>query len=294
MSGSLGRKITGRTPSPGTRSSARQSVAEPSACVGDAQIARICAVAGPSALDRVARAEQRLYACANLMDRPRPVTTLRSPTAPFSKVVPSSRPHRGCPHRIRREHRGVLAAGHFDARSWADAELDSVFEGAFPALITADHVAKKYIGRSVSGPRTEHHPGRGRSRSWCGRSGVPITWNGEVADLPAGCTDTTRRAAEGRERAEEPGTFVICGGIVSPGRTGKAWPASSARPCGLAPGAGCRRVLAPVRPTLRPKTRSRRSARSRAGPGTTAHLGEHGSAIVRSHALPVRGRGSRG
>jgi len=166
------------------------------------------------------------------MDRPRPVTTSRSPTAPFSKVVPGSRA---------RIAAALTASGGNIGVSWppgvsmpapGPAGLHSVFEGAFPALITADHVAKKYIGRSVSGPRTEHHPGRGRSRSWCGRSGVPIRWNGEVADLPAGCTDTTRRAAEGRERAEEPGTFVICGGIVSPGRTGKAWPASSARPCG--------------------------------------------------------------
>jgi hypothetical protein len=167
------------------------------------------------------------------MDRPRPVTTSRSPTAPFSKVVPGSRA---------RIAAALTASGGNIGVSWppgvsmpapGPAGLHSVFEGAFPALITtAAHVANEYIGRSVSGPRTEHHPGRGRSRSWCGRSGVPITWNGEVADLPAGCTDTTRRAAEGRERAEEPGTFVICGGIVSPGRTGKAWPASSARPCG--------------------------------------------------------------
>jgi hypothetical protein len=151
------------------------------------------------------------------------------------------------------------------------AELDSVFEGAFPHSSPPTIVAKEYIGRSVSGPRSEHHPGRGRSRSWCGRSGVPIRWNGEVADLPAGCTDTTRRAAEGRERAEEPGTFVICGGIVSPGRTGKSLAGQLITALGgLAPGAGCQRVLALVRPTLRPKTRSRRSARSRAGPGTTA------------------------
>jgi hypothetical protein len=40
-----------------------------------------------------------------------------------------------------------LAVERLDARSWADAELDPLFEGAFPAFITADQVAKKYIGR---------------------------------------------------------------------------------------------------------------------------------------------------
>jgi hypothetical protein len=32
--------------------------------------------------------------------------------------------------------------------------------------------------------------------------GVPIRWNADLADLPAGYTDTTKRAVEGRERGE--------------------------------------------------------------------------------------------
>ncbi|HEX9545822.1 MAG TPA: GNAT family N-acetyltransferase [Acidimicrobiales bacterium] len=82
---------------------------------------------------------------------------------------------------------------------------------------------------------------------------MPIKWSGDVADLPAGYTDTTRRAVEGRARAEQPDTFVICGAIVRPGRTGQGLAGQLITALrDLAPGAGCRRVLAPVRPTLKP------------------------------------------
>ncbi len=43
-----------------------------------------------------------------------------------------------------------LAVERFDARSWPDSELDLLFEGAFPAYITAGQAAKANIGRSVS------------------------------------------------------------------------------------------------------------------------------------------------
>lgn len=79
--------------------------------------------------------------------------------------------------------------------------------------------------------------------------GVPIRWTGDLADLPAGYTGTIRRAAEGRERAEPPDTFVICGAIVRPGQ-GLAGQFLTAL-CELAP-QGCQRILAPVRPTLKP------------------------------------------
>ncbi len=41
-----------------------------------------------------------------------------------------------------------LAVERFDARSWPGGELDPLFEGAFPAYITADQAAKGYIGRT--------------------------------------------------------------------------------------------------------------------------------------------------
>jgi GNAT superfamily N-acetyltransferase len=83
--------------------------------------------------------------------------------------------------------------------------------------------------------------------------GVPIRWTGDLADLPAGYTDTTRRAVEGRESGEQPDTLVICGAIVRPGRTGQGLAGQLITAVrDLAPQAGCQRILAPVRPTLKP------------------------------------------
>jgi hypothetical protein len=46
---------------------------------------------------------------------------------------------------------------------------------------------------------------------------------------------------------------VICGGIVSPSRTGQGLAAELIKAlCGLAEPAGCERIIAPVRPTLKP------------------------------------------
>jgi hypothetical protein len=41
----------------------------------------------------------------------------------------------------------LLTAERFDAGSWPDDQLDTLFGGAFPAFIAADQVAKQYIGR---------------------------------------------------------------------------------------------------------------------------------------------------
>ena len=57
----------------------------------------------------------------------------------------------------------TLTAERSDARSWRDDELEPLFGGAFPAFITADQVAKKYIGRvrewfpSTSDPVERRH-----------------------------------------------------------------------------------------------------------------------------------------
>lgn len=101
----------------------------------------------------------------------------------------------------------TLTAERSDARSWRDDELEPLFGGAFPAFITADQVAKKYIGQV-----REWFPDLNIiligeddvpvATGW----GVPIRWNGEAADLPAGYTDTLRRAVEGREHGAARGS----------------------------------------------------------------------------------------
>ncbi len=106
-----------------------------------------------------------------------------------------------------------LAVERFGARPWADRDLESLFEGAFPAFITADQEAKAYIGR-VREWFTEldiivvEDGAAAVATGWA----VPVRWDGSLAGLPAGYTDTLRRAVEAHETGERPDTLVICGG----------------------------------------------------------------------------------
>jgi hypothetical protein len=115
-----------------------------------------------------------------------------------------------------------MTAERSDARTWPGEVLEELFADAFPAFITADAEAKKYVGRvrewfadlDIMLVDDDDVP---VATGW----GVPVAWNGELADLPAGYTDTIRRAVRGRERGQAADTFVICGGIVSRSRTGQ-------------------------------------------------------------------------
>ncbi|SRR6266567_3509625 len=150
-----------------------------------------------------------------------------------------------------------LTVERFDARPWPDDQLETLFSDAFPPFITADQEVKKYIGRVrewfadlniilIDEDRVPVATG------W----GVPIRWSGELADLPAGYTDTTRRAVEARERADECDTFVICGGIVRPDLTGRGLAGELVTALrDLARPAGWKRVIARSAP---PSSRSTR------------------------------------
>jgi hypothetical protein len=97
----------------------------------------------------------------------------------------------------------------FDARTWPEDVLKELFAGAFPEFITADVEVKKYIGRvrewftdlNIMLVDDQEVP---VATGW----GVPIRWNGELAGLPTGYTDTARQAVQGREHGETPDTFV--------------------------------------------------------------------------------------
>jgi hypothetical protein len=132
--------------------------------------------------------------------------------------------------------------------------MDALFGGAFPKFITADQEAKKYIGRVrdwfadlniilIDGQVPV-------ATGWA----VPISWTGDLADLPSGYTATTRRAVEIRERGGACDTLVICGGIVRQDRAGQGLAGQLITALrDLAQPAGLDRVLAPVRPTLKPQ-----------------------------------------
>jgi hypothetical protein len=66
------------------------------------------------------------------------------------------------------------------ARPRPDDQLERLFDDGWPAFITADEVAKQYIG--------------------------PVRWNGDPADLPVGYTDSLVRAVQGQDRGADPAT----------------------------------------------------------------------------------------
>lgn len=140
-----------------------------------------------------------------------------------------------------------------DARGWSEPSLAPLFAGAFPEFISADPVAAVYIDRIRAWFPEFHVVLRdGDERPVALGWGVPIRWTGAVTDLPAGYTDTTRRAVELREADAQPDTFVICGAIVdrTRGRQGIAGQLIAVLR-DLPAAAGLARVLAPVRPTLK-------------------------------------------
>jgi hypothetical protein len=145
-----------------------------------------------------------------------------------------------------------LVVERSDARAWPDAQLEALFDGAFPAFITADPVAAAYIGR-VRGYFAEFNVMlvddevvQPVATGWA----VPIRWSGELTDLPAGYTDATRRAVQDHELGAACDTLVVCGGIVhrSQARRGLATELIAALR-DLPPASGLSRVIAPVRPT---------------------------------------------
>jgi hypothetical protein len=140
-----------------------------------------------------------------------------------------------------------------DAREWSDEQLEDLFSDGFPPFITADRVAKQYIGRvrewfpewNLILVDAEQNPA---AAGW----GIPVHWDGTAAGLPTGYTDAMIRAVADREQGIAADTLVICGAVVAGrlkgrGLAGKTL--AALRDAALA--AGLTRVIAPVRPTLK-------------------------------------------
>jgi len=136
-------------------------------------------------------------------------------------------------------------------RAWSDDQLEALFADGFPAFITADHEVKKYIARvreyfphlDVMLVDEAEEPA---ATGW----GVPISWSDTVQDLPTSFADVLRRAVEIHESGADADTFVICGGVVHPGRKGTGTATDLVRAL-IETGRshGMTRVLAPLRPT---------------------------------------------
>lgn len=140
-----------------------------------------------------------------------------------------------------------------DAREWSDEQLADLYSDGFPAFITADKLVKQYIGRVREwfGEWNLTLVDAGQDPAAAGW-GIPIRWDGSVADLPGGYTEAMIRAVEGRERGIDPDTLVICGAIVAGRRTGQGLAGQVlAALRDSAAENGLPRVIAPVRPTLK-------------------------------------------
>jgi hypothetical protein len=147
----------------------------------------------------------------------------------------------------------ALTVERTDAREWSDEQMEDLFSEGFPEFITADRLAKQYIGRvrewfpewNLILVDAEQNP---VATGW----GIPVRWDGTVADLPTGYTDATVRAVEGREQGIAPDTLVICGAVVAGRLKGRGLAGrllAALRDAALE--ASLPRVIAPVRPTLK-------------------------------------------
>jgi hypothetical protein len=140
-----------------------------------------------------------------------------------------------------------------DAREWSDEQLADLYSDGFPEFIVADKLAAQYIDRvrawfpewNVTLVDAEENP---VATGW----GIPVRWDGTVAGLPAGYTDATIRAVEGRDRGTAADTFVICGAVVAGRLKGRGLAGRLLTVLrDIAVRGGLDRVIAPVRPTLK-------------------------------------------
>lgn len=82
--------------------------------------------------------------------------------------------------------------------------------------------------------------------------GVPLPWDGTVADLPGGFTDSLARSVDSHEAGVEPNTFVLMAAAVRNDEQGKGHASRVITTVKeQAAARGLTRMIAPVRPTLK-------------------------------------------
>ncbi|GAB1688798.1 hypothetical protein [Krasilnikovia sp. M28-CT-15] len=146
-----------------------------------------------------------------------------------------------------------LVAEPMPARERPEDQLARLFADGWPAWIAADQEVKKYIGRVqelfaelelvLLDPADEIV-----AMGWA----VPLCWNGDPGDLPAGYTDSLRRTLADHDAGRTPDTLVIMaaqvrGDLRGQGVAGELLTALRS----VADERGHHRVIAPVRPTLK-------------------------------------------
>lgn len=131
--------------------------------------------------------------------------------------------------------------------------MAALFRDGWPNFITADKVVQQHIGQVrerfadlqlVLLDSDEVLVAAG----WA----VPIRWNGDPAQLPAGYTDSLVQAVTQHEHGVAADTLVVMAAQVHPGQRGKGLAGEFLTAMrDLAQQRGWQRVIAPVRPTLK-------------------------------------------
>jgi hypothetical protein len=134
-----------------------------------------------------------------------------------------------------------------------DAEAEKRFVEEWPEFIFHDEGVKPYRERRVEYfPEWEFYLVTEDRRLIAGCWGVPLAWDGTVADLPGGFTDSLARSVTSYEEGVVPNTFVLMAAAVRSDEQGRGHAGrviTAVRDRAVAGGLG--QVIAPVRPTLK-------------------------------------------
>ena len=83
---------------------------------------------------------------------------------------------------------------------------------------------------------------------------IPLAWSGRVSDLPSGVDGALERGVRGRARGRPPTTLSALLAAVAPDQQGRGHSARVIRAMrSIAARHGLRELIAPVRPTLKPR-----------------------------------------
>ncbi|WP_327637991.1 hypothetical protein OHB24_06315 [Kribbella sp. NBC_00482] len=133
-----------------------------------------------------------------------------------------------------------------------DDEAEQRFAEDWPEFIFHDEGVTPYRERRVEYFRDWEFYLVAEDRLIAGCWGVPIAWDGTVADLPGGFTDALGRSVTSYEENVVPNTFVLMAAAVRSDEQGRGHAGrviTAVRDRAVANGLG--QVIAPVRPTLK-------------------------------------------
>jgi len=133
-------------------------------------------------------------------------------------------------------------------------EAGAAFKVKWPEFIFHDPIAKQYVAQVAECfPQYDVlllDEGRVVAGGW----GVPIRWDGTVEDLPDGYDGAMARAVEGHQSGVQATTFSFMAVAVGNGETKRGLAGEVMTALRLrAAQAGLAHVIAPLRPTLKPK-----------------------------------------